>query len=80
MMNLASLQSAQRLVVRTSREDSAFLYHILESYEGLAAYATLPGPPHALYRDVELIFTEENRCDVMALLQDLGPLVALSNE
>ncbi|MBS1958628.1 MAG: hypothetical protein JST80_04070 [Bdellovibrionales bacterium] len=72
--------SAARLVVRTRKEDSALLYHILEAHEGLTAYSTLFEQTHALYRDVELIFVEENRRDVMALLEDLGPMVALSRE
>jgi hypothetical protein len=79
-LNSPSLKSAQRLVVRTRKEDSAFLYHVLEANEGLTAYSTLDEQPHALYRDVELLFTEENRQDVMALLQDLGSFVAVSIE
>lgn len=74
------LMSASRLVVRTRKEDSAFFYHVLEAQEGLTAYSTLFEQPQAHYREVELLFTEENRGDVMALLRDLGPLVAVSGE
>jgi hypothetical protein len=69
-----------RLVVRTRKEDSAFLCQVLEAQEGLTAYSTLEQPSHAQYRDLELLFTEENRRDVLALLQDLGPLVAIRSE
>jgi hypothetical protein len=68
---------ASRIVVRTRKEDSAFFYAVLEANEGLTAYSTLFEQKEAHFRDVELIFTEENRRDVAALLQDLGPMVAI---
>lgn len=61
---------AVRKVVRTRKQDSVLLYHLLEAHEGLTAYSTLfeQGNPH--YRDVELLYTPENESDVQALLQD----------
>ncbi len=36
------------------KQDSAFVYAILESHEGIASFTTLDSPPGCMYRDVEL--------------------------
>lgn len=40
--------------LRTKKEDSAFVYAILESYEGVSAYSTLPHETGADFRDILL--------------------------
>ena len=52
-----------RKVIRIHRRDSAFVYAILESLEGMASYSTLPDSPGQAHRDLELSiplhFTED---------------------
>lgn len=42
------------IVIRLSKEDSAFFYFQLEANDGLCFYSTLEYPPHAQYRDLEM--------------------------
>ena len=61
----------KRKVIRIHRRDSAFVYAILESLEGMASYSTLdpaadqPDPAH---RDLELWFSEDFADDVQMVL------------
>ena len=66
---------AKKIIIRTKKEDSAFLYYILEAQEGLTAYSTLNYVPHDPFRDVELIFSPELEKDVRALLVDLADIL-----
>jgi len=43
-----------RKVIRVRKEDSAFIYNILEAHEGLAFYSTLPHQTGDAHRDLEL--------------------------
>lgn len=59
-------QVGQRSVfqkIRVRKEDSVFVYNILESYEGITSYSTLEFKPGDASRDLELRippdFTEE---------------------
>lgn len=38
---MSSFSNAERILVLTSKNDSALLYHLLEAHEGLAAYSTV---------------------------------------
>lgn len=71
---------AHKIFIRTRKEDSAFLYHLLEAHEGLAAYSTLPHRPHDAFRDMELIVTEDFRADLEALLRELADWVVVLPE
>lgn len=42
------------MVLRVRKEDSAYLYQILESYEGLTNFSTLERPENPAFRDIEL--------------------------
>lgn len=42
------------MILRVSKEYAAFLYQLLESYEGLASYSTLTEGKTLPYRDIEL--------------------------
>jgi hypothetical protein len=68
---------AHKIFIRTRKEDSAFLYHLLEAHEGLAAYTTLPHRPHDPFRDMELIVTEGFRRDLEDLLCELSDWVTV---
>ena len=77
-MDSASIRTqfgAQKLRIRTAKGDSAFVYFILESHEGVTAYSTLPnqvGDPH---RDLELCFAPEFADEVERILESLGSIV-----
>lgn len=40
--------------IRVRKEDSAFVYFMFESYEGIASYSTLDHKPGDAHRDLEL--------------------------
>jgi hypothetical protein len=50
------------MILRVRKEDSAYLYQLLESYEGLANYSTIPSEKSDPHRDI-----------VMHLAPDLTP-------
>jgi hypothetical protein len=68
-------REALRRVIRVRKEDSAFVYFILESYEGIASYSTLPFAPGDAHRDLELQIPRDFEPEVERLLQTLGDLV-----
>jgi hypothetical protein len=61
--------------VRMKKEDSAFVYALLEASEGITSYTTLPHAPGAPHRDLELQIPEAFVSDVDELLKRLGDLV-----
>lgn len=42
------------MVIRVNKEDTAFLYALLEGYEYYTHYTTLDGEPGFGYRDIQL--------------------------
>jgi hypothetical protein len=68
---------AKKIIIRSKKEDSAFLYHVFEAHEGLTAYSTLPFQRHDPHRDLELIFAPEAEADVKKVLSDLGDLIII---
>lgn len=75
-MNLdqPSLASVFKLI-RVKKADSAFVYFILESYEGIASYSTLKFAPADAYRDLELRVPPAFVGEVDELLKRLGEMV-----
>lgn len=64
--------------IRVRKEDAAFVYFILESYEGIVSYSTLapkPGEEGAAHRDLELRIPPDFEADVADVLSRLGDLV-----
>lgn len=61
--------------IRVRKEDSAFIYCILESYEGIASYSTLEHRPGDSHRDLELSVPVGYINEVEDLLRRLGELV-----
>jgi hypothetical protein len=57
------------------KEESAFVYCILEASEGITSYSTLDQPPGAPYRDLELQVPLDFEEDVERVLKELGDLV-----
>ena len=61
--------------IRVAKEDSAFVYFILESYEGICSYSTLPFAPGEMHRDLELNIPIDFIEEVQAVLALLGGMV-----
>lgn len=68
-------QHSVKRVIRVKKEDSAFIYFILESYEGWTSYSTLDFQPGDSYRDLELRISPDFEREVNDLLNSLGDLV-----
>lgn len=62
-------------VIRVRKEDSAFLYFILESYEGITSYTTLDCKAGDAHRDLELRIPPDFVNEVEDLLRRLGEMV-----
>jgi hypothetical protein len=71
------MSRAHKFFIRTKKEDSAFLYHLLEAHEGLAAYSTLPHRSHDPFRDMELIVADEFKRDLELFLEELSGWVVI---
>lgn len=61
--------------IRVRKEDSAFVYNILESYEGITSYSTLDFNPGDAYRDLELRIAPDFEQEVVAVLKTLGEMI-----
>lgn len=72
-VGIASFPAVKRYI-RVKKEDSAFVYFILESYEGITSYSTLDHQPGAPYRDMELGIPVDFEGEVQDLLERLGDL------
>lgn len=57
------------------KEDSAFVYHILESYDGLASPTTLDHRTGEAHRDVELWYPKSREDELQAFIKSLGEMV-----
>ena len=66
---------AIRRKIRVRKEDSAFVYFILESQEGITAYSTLDFTPQDAHRDLLLMVPPDFNGEVDRLLKELGDLV-----
>lgn len=62
---------AEKLRIRVPKEESAFVYFILEAQEGVTAYSTLPNLQGDQHRDLELCFSPEFRGEVLRVLDEL---------
>ncbi len=61
--------------IRVSKADSAYIYTILESHEGIASYSTLPHQNGDLYRDLELQIPRSQLEECERVLKQLGELI-----
>jgi len=68
-------QHSLRKVIRVKKKDSAFVYFILESYEGITSYSTLEFKTGDAYRDLELRIPLDYLTEVEDLLKRIGDLV-----
>ncbi len=67
------------LKLRVRKEDSAYLYCLLESYEGICSYSTVDYRPGDAHRDLELTIPIGFKDDVDRLLGRLGDLVYVTS-
>ena len=61
--------------IRVRKEDSAFVYFILESYEGIVSYSTLDFKKGDAHRDLELRIPPDFVLEVEELMQRLGEMI-----
>ena len=66
--------------IRVRKEDSAFVYFILESYEGITSYSTLDHKVGDAYCDLELRIAPDFLTEVQELLKELGDMIYELNE
>ena len=67
--------------IRVHRRESAFVYAILESLEGMASFSTLPHIPHQDHRDLALSIPQEFQAEIETVLEGLRkkmPIVEVS--
>jgi hypothetical protein len=72
-----------RKIIRVHRKNSAFVYAILESLEGMASFSTLPDEPGAAHRDLELHIPEPFLKEMEVILDGLRkkfPIVELTGD
>lgn len=67
--------SVIKRTIRVKSSDSAFVYALLESYEGWASYSTLNHKPGEAHRDLELWVPAAYIDNINELLIDLGDLI-----
>ncbi len=72
MSERAAETSFQRKIIRVRKEDAAYVYFILESYEGTVSYSTLEHRMGDLHRDLELRYGASFEADVEELLHKLS--------
>ena len=70
----AKIQSIQRKI-RVRREDSVFVYWVLESHEGTVAYSTLEHRPGDAHRDLVIFVPPGQEAAADHLLRSLGDLI-----
>lgn len=65
------------MILRVRKEDSAYLHQLLESYEGLANYSTLPGEKGLPYRDIALHVAPDLKQALLRVLEAIGREIPL---
>ena len=63
--------AVKKLKIRVRKEDSAFVYAILEANEGICSYSTLPHQTGDLHRDLELSIPLGLQTNVDQVLEEL---------
>ena len=57
--------------IRLHKKDTAFVYAILESLEGMTMYSTLPDEPGTIHRDLKLVIPEGFVSDIEKILDGM---------
>ena len=64
--------ASHRIRIRVAREESAFVYAILEASEGICFYSTVPHQHGEMHRDLDLVIPPAFLQQVRALIADLS--------
>ena len=64
-------QCSVQKVIRVRKEDAAFVYFLLESYEGWTSYSTLPFQKGDAFRNLELNISPDYLKEVEGLLKQM---------
>ncbi|RZA05325.1 MAG: DUF4911 domain-containing protein [Proteobacteria bacterium] len=65
------------MILRVKKEDSAYVYQVVESYEGISNYSTLGEVKGSPYRDVILHIAPDLRHHVEKLVEALKKEIPL---
>ncbi|NUM87777.1 MAG: hypothetical protein HUU37_01100 [Bdellovibrionales bacterium] len=65
------------MILRVRKSDSAHLYRLLESYEGVAGYSTLPGEKNFPWRDVQIHYAPDQLPELRAMIRNIRAEVPL---
>lgn len=61
--------------IRVSKKDSAFVYAVLESHEGICSYSTLDFNLQDNFRDLELAIPVSMESECREVLKQLGEFI-----
>lgn len=64
--------------IRVRKQDSAFVYFILESFEGVTSYSTIQHKEGDPDREIELVFTLDFSNEVEEILNDLKEKISVT--
>ena len=59
------------MILRVPKEETVFLYQLLEGYDGVANFSTLPFDKSQGYRDIEIYITEGMQAEFNVVLENL---------
>lgn len=65
------------MIIRVRKQDSAYFYQLLESYEGLTNYSTLTEGKGLPYRDIRLHFSPDQLPLLESVLRRIGEEIPL---
>lgn len=65
------------MIVRVKKEDSAYLYRLLESYEGLTNFSTVTSGKGDTFRDIELQYSPEMKAQLLIQLEHIAKEIYL---
>lgn len=65
------------MLIRIQKKDAAYLYQLLESYEGLTNHTTMPAAEGTLYREIRLHKSPEQNEALRRMLQNVSQEIEL---
>lgn len=65
------------MIIRIAKADAAFVYALLEGYEGLVNYSTLPSAPDSGFRELAIFPTESMQAELKPLYERIAREVTI---